>query len=52
MTERTSIALTPKDRFLQAARAELAKFEAEEREFRIRDREERARELQMPLELT
>jgi hypothetical protein len=49
MTERTQIALTPKDRFLQAAWEELRKFEEREKIFRHSDRAERARELHLPV---
>lgn len=49
MTERTQIALAAKDRILQAARKELAKFEDRERAFRQSDRVERARDLHLPL---
>ncbi|WP_168195447.1 hypothetical protein [Bradyrhizobium sp. NAS80.1] len=38
------------NRLLQAAEKELIKFEQQESEFRKRDREERAAELQLPLE--
>jgi hypothetical protein len=47
--EHTRIAMTPRDRFLQAAEKEMAKFERQEIEFRKRDREERAAELRIRL---
>ena len=49
MMEHTGIAVSPRDRFLQAAEKEMAKFERQEIEFRKRDREERAAELWIPL---
>ncbi len=49
MMEHTGIAVSPRDRFLQAAEKEMAKFERQEIEFRKRDREERAAELRIPL---
>lgn len=51
MEQRTTIALTPKDRFIEAAKAELAKFEAKEREFRLRMQQHRAKELRIPVDL-
>jgi hypothetical protein len=50
MTEHTQLAITPRDRFLQAAEKELIAFERREQEFRKRDREERAAKLQIPLD--
>jgi hypothetical protein len=55
MTGHTQLATTPRDRFLQAAEKELIAFERREREFLKReflkrDREERAAELQIPLD--
>jgi hypothetical protein len=47
--EHTRIAVSPRDRFLQAAEKEMAKFERQEIEFRKRDREERAAELRISL---
>lgn len=38
-----------RDRFLQAAQKELAKFERREEEFRRKDQKERAAELRLPL---
>lgn len=51
MTEPTPIALAPKDRFLQIAREEMAKFEKSELKLRQKDRLERARELALPVHL-
>jgi hypothetical protein len=48
MTGHSELAITPRDRFLQAAKKELAVFEQKEREFRKRVRKERAEELQLP----
>ena len=48
MTGHTNLAITPRDRFLQAAEKELIAFERREQEFLKRDREERAAELQLP----
>jgi hypothetical protein len=50
MTGHTQLAVTPRDRFLQAAERELIAFERREREFLKRDREERAARLQIPLD--
>ena len=47
--EHTQIAVTPRERFMQAAQKEMAKFERHESEFRKKDREERAAELRIPL---
>jgi len=49
MMERTQIAVTSRNRFMQAAQNEMAKFEREEIEFRKQDRQERAAELRMPV---
>ena len=49
MTGHTQLAVTPRDRFLQAAEKELIAFERREREFLKKDREERATKLQIPL---
>ncbi|MCA6118945.1 hypothetical protein J6524_29300 [Bradyrhizobium sp. WSM 1738] len=49
MTGHTQLAITPRDRFLEAAQKELAAFERREREFLKKEREERARELQIPV---
>ncbi|MET4384381.1 hypothetical protein ABIB73_000116 [Bradyrhizobium sp. F1.4.3] len=51
MTERTQLAIAPRDRTLEAAKKELADFERRENEFRKKDREERAAELRLPLEV-
>ena len=45
-----SEALSPRDRFLQAAEKELAAFEQREREFRKKERKERPAQLQLPIE--
>lgn len=47
--EHTEIAATSRDRFMRAAEKEMAKFERREIEFRRKDRDERAAELQIPL---
>jgi hypothetical protein len=49
MTEHTQLAVTRRDRFLEAAQKELLAFERREREFRKRDLEDRAAKLQIPL---
>jgi hypothetical protein len=49
MTGHTQLAITPRDRFLEAAQKELAAFEQREREFSRKERQERAAELQIPL---
>jgi hypothetical protein len=48
MTGHTQLAITPRDRFLQAAQEELIAFERREHEFSRKEREERAAELQIP----
>jgi hypothetical protein len=48
MTGHTQLAVTPRDRFLQAAQKELVAFEQREREFSRQERQERAAELQIP----
>ncbi|MBR1147951.1 hypothetical protein [Bradyrhizobium sp. AUGA SZCCT0431] len=50
MTRHTQLAVTPRDRFLEAAREELAAFEEREREFSKKEKKERAAELQLPVE--
>jgi hypothetical protein len=50
MSDRTQRAATSHTRFMQAVNEELTKFECREREFRHKDREERAKRLQMPVE--
>jgi hypothetical protein len=50
MTGHTQLAITPRDRFLEAAEKELIAFERREREFIKKDREERAAKLQLPLD--
>ena len=52
MTEHTLLALTPRERFLQAAQAELASFVRRESEFSKKERKQRASELQLPIEIT
>ena len=51
MTEHTHLAVTPRDRFLEAAQKELLAFERREREFRKKDREDRAAKLQLPIKI-
>jgi hypothetical protein len=48
MTGHTQLAVTPRDRFLQAAQKELIEFERREREFSRKERQERAAELHIP----
>jgi hypothetical protein len=48
MTGHTQLAVTPRDRFLQAAQKQLVAFEQREREFSKKERQERAAELQIP----
>jgi hypothetical protein len=50
MTEHSQLIRAPKDRLLEAAQKELNKFERREMEFRRKDRQERAAELQLPLD--
>jgi hypothetical protein len=50
MKGHTQLAVTPRDRFLEAAQKELIAFERREREFLKRDREERAAKFQIPLD--
>ncbi|WP_426608965.1 hypothetical protein [Bradyrhizobium sp. McL0616] len=50
MTERTQQNADGRNRMLDAALKELARFERLESEFRKRDREERAAELRLPLD--
>jgi hypothetical protein len=45
MTGLAQLAVTPRDRFLEMAKKELAAFERREREFSKKEREERAAEL-------
>jgi hypothetical protein len=49
MTGHTQLAVTPRDRFLQAVQKELETFEQREREFIRREREERATQLRLPI---
>lgn len=48
MTGHTQLAVTRRDRFLEAAQKELAAFEQREREFSKKEWQERAAELQIP----
>jgi hypothetical protein len=48
MAEHSVIGATARDRFMQAAQNEMAKFERWEIEFRKKDRAERAAELRIP----
>lgn len=48
MAEHTVIGATARDRFMQAAQNEMAKFERREIEFRKKDRAERAAQLRIP----
>ena len=50
MTGHTQLAVTPRDRFLEAAQKELIAFERREREFRSKEKQERAAQLQLPTE--
>jgi hypothetical protein len=47
---KTQLAITPRDRFLQAAAKEMLDFERREIEFRKKERKERAAELRLPIE--
>lgn len=47
MTGHAQLAITPRDRFLEAAQKELIEFERREREFCKKERQERAAELQL-----
>jgi hypothetical protein len=49
MTGHTQLAITPRDRFFEAAQKELIAFERREREFTRRQKKERAAELQLPV---
>jgi hypothetical protein len=49
---RTQAGGTSRTHFMQAVNEELTKFERCEREFRKKDRDERAKGLQMPIETT
>jgi hypothetical protein len=50
MTESTQPVIDRRNRLLEMAQQELARFERKESEFRKRDRAERAAELQLPLD--
>ena len=52
MTGLSQLAVTPRDRFLEAAQKELAAFERREREFSKKERNERAAELRLPSDKT
>lgn len=49
MTENTHLDAGKRNSLLAAAQEEMVKFERKENEFRRKDREERAAELQLPL---
>ena len=48
MKGHTQLAIKPRDRFLEAAQNEMIAFERREREFRRKEKQERAAELQIP----
>jgi hypothetical protein len=48
MTEHTQLAVTSRDRFLEAAQKELIAFERRERDFIKKEKQERAAELLIP----
>ncbi len=50
MTGHTQLAITPRDRFLQAAEKEMIAFEQREAKFRQQERQERAADLHRVLE--
>lgn len=50
MTRHTQLAVTPRDRYLEAAQKELVAFEQREREFSRKERQERAAQLQISFE--
>jgi hypothetical protein len=50
MTGQIQLAVTPRDRFLEAAQKEMIDFERKEREFRKKAKQERAAELRLPLQ--
>ena len=50
MTELTQVAMTPRERFMQQAQEQLAAFEQRERNLRKKDHQERARQLNIPLQ--
>ena len=49
MMEYTQVATTSRERYIRAAQKELEKFERREIEFRKKDQQERAAELELPL---
>jgi hypothetical protein len=50
MAHTTGLAETSRERFMQAAREEMTKFERQEARLRKEEREERAKRLQLPFE--
>lgn len=48
MTKHAELAVTPRDRFLEAAQKELIEFERRAREFSKKEWKERATELSIP----
>ncbi|MET3995031.1 hypothetical protein ABID65_006697 [Bradyrhizobium sp. S3.9.2] len=50
MTENAPVNADRRNNLLEAAQQELARFEQQEREFRKKDRKERAAELRLPLD--
>jgi hypothetical protein len=48
MMKSSELAITPRDRFIEVAKQELAAFEKKEREFRKMARKERAERLRLP----
>jgi hypothetical protein len=50
MMGHTQIAVTARERFMQAVNEELTRFEQKETEFRRHERRDRAAELNMPAE--
>jgi hypothetical protein len=51
MTSSSSLLLTSRERFLEAAQAEFAAFERKERAFRAKLQNERAEELHLPIDV-
>lgn len=51
MTENPHREATSRNRLLEGAEQEMAEFERREKEFRKKDREERAAELRLPLNI-
>ncbi|WFU19422.1 hypothetical protein [Bradyrhizobium sp. CB3481] len=50
MTGHSELAITPRNRFLEAAKKELAAFEKKERELRKAIRKERVERLRLPID--